>query len=305
MDLTLKQKQIDRICIGDHPDPFSFLGLHRSHSPVKTLEEYFIRVFLPKAASVTITGIPDSGSVKMKKLDPRGFFEARMKINPGHYKYRLKVTNFNGTTYDAYDPYSFDTVMSDYDIYLFNEGTHSTAYNCFGAHKKKIGDISGIYFALWAPNAKRVSVIGQFNEWDGRRHPMRKLGLSGIFEIFIPGLLEYDIYKYELLTQKDEIIVKADPFSFYNETRPNTASVIYDTDKYDWKDKKWLDNRKLEPTFDKPVSIYECHLQSWLRDTKAEQPQPLTRRVSCSRRSPSGRAQNKTTKTKRFIPIKG
>lgn len=266
MDLTLKQKQIDKICSADHPDPFSFLGLHRTYDPVKRIDEFAIRVFLPNASRVILTDISETDDLVMHMLDGRGFFEAALPFFPEHSRYGLRVTNKNGTSYESYDPFSFGVVMSDYDIYLFNEGNHSEIYKKLGAHHINIDEIWGVYFSVWAPNAKRVSVVGSFNEWDGRRHPMRKLGLSGIFEIFIPGLNEYDLYKFEIKTMENNVHTKADPYAFYCELRPKTASIVYDINKYVWSDEEWMQKRENSLLFDRPVAIYECHLQSWMRD---------------------------------------
>ena len=265
MDLTLKQKQIDKICNADHSDPFSFLGIHRSPNPFNKAREYAIRAFLPNAKKVYITNIPDMDDIEAKMIDARGFFEGRVPQLPDHVKYRLKISDKNSQLYEIYDPYSFGPIMSDYDTFLFNEGNHSNAYQMLGSHIKKIEGVDGVSFAVWAPNAKRVSVLGEFNEWDGRRHPMRKLGFSGIFEIFIPSLKEYDLYKYEIKTQNDIILTKTDPYGFYNEMKPKSAAIVYDIDKFTWSDQSWISKRNAESSFNNPLSVYECHLQSWMR----------------------------------------
>jgi 1,4-alpha-glucan branching enzyme len=165
----------------------------------------------------------------------------------------------------AYDPYSFLPILSEYDLYLFNEGSHHKIYERLGAHLRTIDGIKGTLFAVWAPCAIRVSVVGNFNQWDGRRHQLRRLGSSGVWEIFIPGISNGEVYKYEILTPSNEIYIKSDPYAFYSELRPNTASIVYDIDNYQWGDEAWIKTRDSSNIFEKPISIYEVHLGSWKR----------------------------------------
>ena len=158
-------------------------------------------------------------------------------------------------------------VLSDLDLYLYAEGKHWQIYDKLGAHLITHQGVQGVCFAVWAPNASRVSVVGNFNNWDGRRHLMRPRGNSGIWEIFIPGLCEWDIYKYELLDKDGRLLpLKSDPFAFVSEMRPKTGSLVYDNSTYQWHDDVWMQKRKNDlQSRDKPISIYEVHLGSWRR----------------------------------------
>ena len=168
------------------------------------------------------------------------------------------------------DPYSFMPVLSDFDLHLFNEGNHLGIYERLGAHKIVHGGAEGFCFAVWAPNAVRVSVVGDFNCWDGRRHPMRVRGMSGVWELFIPAFPEDGLYKYELRAADGSIITKADPYGFFSELRPKTASVAYCLDSYDWQDGDWMRQRDTQDQLGKPISIYEVHLGSWRRVPEEE-----------------------------------
>ena len=161
--------------------------------------------------------------------------------------------------------------MSESDLYLFNEGNQHRAFDKLGSHVCTVKDVEGTLFTVWAPCAKRVSVVGGFNQWDGRRHQMRCRGSSGVWEMFIPEIGENEVYKYEIKTSSGEIYIKSDPYAFYSELRPNTASIVHDIDKdYDWKDESWLAQRHKEDPFTKPISIYEIHLGSWQRISEDE-----------------------------------
>lgn len=161
--------------------------------------------------------------------------------------------------------YSFSQAITNFDLHLFNEGNHHKIFEKLGAHHLTLNGQSGTHFAVWAPSAKSVRVAGNFNSWDGRSHSMLLLANSGVWEIFIPAICNGEMYKYEIITQSDEILIKADPYAFYTEMRPGTASIVYDLDGYEWQDSEWMRQRDSGNTFDKPVSIYEVHLGSWAR----------------------------------------
>ncbi|MEK7851626.1 MAG: 1,4-alpha-glucan branching enzyme, partial [Deltaproteobacteria bacterium] len=161
--------------------------------------------------------------------------------------------------------YPFPQILTDFDLHLIGEGTHYKKYEKLGAHLKEVSGVKGVHFAVWAPNVNGVSIIGDFNRWDVNSHKMRMLGNSGIWEIFIPGLSEGEIYKFALQTKSGETIEKADPYAFYSEIRPKSASIVYDIEGYTWSDDKWMEERVRRNALDAPISIYEVHLGSWMR----------------------------------------
>jgi 1,4-alpha-glucan branching enzyme len=260
----LSKQEIEKIIHSAHNDPFEVLGAHPVRSKGK--EAVAVRAFLPeaKAASVLRT---DTGQIyPMKKLHRDGFFEAVAKNADKVFSYRLLVVCRDGSAQELVDPYSFLPVLTEYDLYLMGEGTHYEKYEKLGAHPMVVGGTPGVFFAVWAPNALRVSAIGDFNNWDGRRHPMRVRGASGIWELFIPGLSQGTLYKFEVKSKyKGFLAEKADPCAFYSELRPKSASVVWDINSYRWHDDAWMGRRREENMFEAPVSIYEVHLGSWRR----------------------------------------
>jgi 1,4-alpha-glucan branching enzyme len=178
----------------------------------------------------------------------------------------LNVRFDNGDEVTYFDPYVFEPVIDPIDISLFNEGKHYSIYEKMGAHPMTVDGVEGVLFAVWAPNADRVSVVGNFNNWDGRRHPMRKLDYSGIYELFIPGKLVGEIYKYEIKAKSGQVFMKSDPYAFSSEVRPANASRIVDI-SYKWKDTAWMEKRETKDTDAQPMAIYEMHLGSWKRPT--------------------------------------
>ena len=182
------------------------------------------------------------------------------------FEYKLNVRFDNGDEVTYFDPYVFEPVIDPIDISLFNEGKHYSIYEKMGAHPMTVDGVEGVLFAVWAPNADRVSVVGNFNNWDGRRHPMRKLDYSGIYELFIPGKLVGEIYKYEIKAKSGQVFMKSDPYAFSSEVRPANASRIVDI-SYKWKDAAWMEKRENKNTDEQPMAIYEMHLGSWKRPT--------------------------------------
>ena len=178
----------------------------------------------------------------------------------------MNVRFDNGDEVTYFDPYVFEPVIDPIDISLFNEGKHYSIYEKMGAHPMTVDGVEGVLFAVWAPNADRVSVVGNFNNWDGRRHPMRKLDYSGIYELFIPGKLVGEIYKYEIKAKSGQVFMKSDPYAFSSEVRPANASRIVDI-SYKWKDTAWMEKRETKDTDAQPMAIYEMHLGSWKRPT--------------------------------------
>ncbi len=250
----------EAILSGCHKNPHEVLGMHTAK------ERTLICAYIPNAVEIEVIN-PDNGThEKMEKYDERGFFVLSRKEPFTSYLYKFHVQDTTGHVFETYDPYSFWPTISDYDLYLFNQGSHHRIYEKLGAHLCETNGVNGVSFCVWAPHAKRVSVVGSFNQWDGRRYPMRMLGSSGVWELFIPGVLKNDIYKYEIKTPFDEIYLKADPYAFYAERPPDTASKVYDLENYTWMDESWMERRIHEATYDKPVNIYEVHLGSWQQE---------------------------------------
>jgi 1,4-alpha-glucan branching enzyme len=202
----------------------------------------------------------------MAKLRKEGFFEAVIEGSGEIFPYKLRKVLHDGSSVAFHDPYSFAPVLSDFDLHLMAEGTHYKKYEKLGAHEMSIDGVQGVFFAVWAPNANRVSVIGDFNNWNGKRHPMRLRGTIGIWEIFVPDLKEGTLYKFEIKSKyKGILAVKSDPYAFYSELRPKSASVVHDINKFRWKDREWMKKRESKNWHEAPMSTYEVHLGSWRR----------------------------------------
>ncbi len=267
MDQIINNDAIEAIIKTDHNDPFTILGSHQAK--FKGKDCVVVRAFLPDAEKVEVVDIKTGECFSMNKLHDSGFFEGIISSRTEVFSYRLKSYYPNGASAEFFDSYSFTPSLSDTDLYLYNQGNHHEIYTKLGAHlrfidygKEKIG---GIGFAVWAPNAKRVSVIGDFNSWDGRRHVMRSLGSSGIWEIFVPGLQMGQNYKFEVKLTSGALVEKSDPYALYAERRPDTASKTYDLTGYEWNDESWMTERKARNWKKEPVSIFECHLGSFMR----------------------------------------
>ncbi len=241
-----------------HADPFGVLGPHVETNGV------VIRAIVPTAERITITRNGSPG-VDMTRRHPSGIFEATLAGAKEIPDYRLDVSFHGGGSSEIDDPYRYGRVLTDFDLYLFGEGKHTRIYDKLGAHPMTVGDAAGVHFAVWAPNAKRVSVVADFNAWDGRRHPMRSLGASGVWEIFVPGIAQGERYKFEILTSYGEVLLKSDPFGFAFELPPLNASLVA-APKYEWRDDEWMNNRQsFGSWFHRPMAAYEVHLGSWAR----------------------------------------
>ncbi len=282
MNITTNINDVYNVINGDAADPFCVLGMHfvgetedgyNTHvncddptQPTPTaFKSIIIRTYMPNAKEIYVADTNSHQRFKMNKIHDSGFFELVIEDRSEFFQYKYVVSDNSDNIFSTFDPYCFLPVMSQYDLHLFNEGNHHKIYEKLGAHLYTINGISGALFSVWAPCAFRVSVVGDFNQWDGRRHQMRRLGSSGVWELFIPEVCENEAYKYEIKTPNNEIYLKSDPYAFYSELRPNTASVIYDVDKYKWNDKNWIADRDTCNIFERPVSIYEVHLGSWAR----------------------------------------
>ena len=236
-------------------DPHSWLGAH------KTKNGIIYNAFKPTAKSVEVK-FKDK-TLKMEPTDEKGNFSLLTKDKKAK-DYKFVVTYDNDTKVEEYDAYSFPIVFNSNDEAKFLKGIHYDIYEKLGAHIMTLNGVKGVYFAVWAPGAERVSVVGDFNMWDGRRYPMRKLRASGVFELFIPELKEGTVYKYEIKAKNGLAFLKSDPYGNRFELRPDTAAIVTELD-YDWKDAEWIKARKAQKIEKIPMSIYEVHLGSWLR----------------------------------------
>ena len=252
--------RINDLISGNCKNPHALLGMHAENFKI------VVRVFNVHSESIVIKDIHTGKTYQMNRIIKIGLFECVIDDRDTPFKYELIHTTKDGHTYSVIDPYYFWPTISDYDLYLFNQGNNHRIYEKLGCHLCEAEGVKGASFAVWAPSAKRVSVVGSFNQWDGRIHPMRQMGSSGVWELFIPGLTKGDLYKYEIKTPTDEIYTKSDPYAFYAEKPPHTASVVYDLENYEWQDAHWMEKRANEDVFDKPVNIYEVHLGSWKQE---------------------------------------
>lgn len=268
--MLLPQIHLESIEKGRHSQPHSVLGMHREKFEGKLGLRVGAFLKNAKACSVVEYGKKGAKSFPMKKLSSEGYFEVFIARRRKFFRYFLSITYENGQTEDRFDPYSFWPSLSEEDLYLFNEGSHHRIYEKLGSHICEIDGVRGVRFAVWAPNAHRVSVVGDFNYWDGRYHCMRLLGVSGIWELFIPGLKSGFKYKYEIIDSTDNLHIKSDPYGIYFEKAPNCATIAYDISHYQWKDNEWMSNRERKDWKREPISIYEVHLGSWRRIIEEE-----------------------------------
>jgi len=265
--VTLKIEEISAISNGEHGDLFSVLGLH--NTTVNGNEKLVIRCFRPDAKSVRVH--PENGNpVELTRISDEGLFEHVFARRKNWFSYTFEVIPYVGETYMIEDAYRFGPMISDYDLQLWGEGNHHHAYKMMGSHTKTVDGIHGTHFVVTAPSASRVSVIGSFNNWDGRVHGMRKYHEQGLWEIFIPHVTEGDLYKYEVKSYvNDTLNKKGDPYGRFTEMRPGTATKIWNT-KYQWNDDDWMKNRAKHQHFEQPISVYEIHPGSWKRKVGEE-----------------------------------
>lgn len=245
--------EIEALVYSEHDRPRQILGQKVTDDGV------LITAFNPDAEAITVKSTKDNKEYPMEKADEGGYFAALIdRTEAFPYVYIIKYGEDN--VVEQADPYAFDSLFSEEDIKKFEAGIHYKIYDLLGAHVTTIDGVEGVHFAVWAPEAIRVSVVGDFCNWDGRRYPMQRLGDSGIHELFIPGLTEGVIYKYEVKIKGDTVVLKSDPYGYYTELRPNTASIVYDIHKYQWQDGDWMEKHKTEDTKSEPMLIYELHL---------------------------------------------
>jgi 1,4-alpha-glucan branching enzyme len=257
-DADNNASQFDALANGRHDNPFAVLGVH------KIVGGRIVRTMQPAATSVELIGADGSVLATMARVHEKGIFSAMLP--PRIRRYRFRVRTENGASAEYEDPYRFPTALGEVDLYLLGEGSHRNIHQVLGARCVEVLGIKGTRFAVWAPNASRVSVIGDFNDWDGRRHVMRLHPANGLWEIFIPNVGHGAYYKYELLDRNGKLLpLKTDPLAHYFEPPPGNAAIVYDS-RFVWSDDAWMTSRQGEPDLDKPVSIYEVHLGSWRRN---------------------------------------
>ncbi len=276
----MADRELELVVAGRHSDPHRVLGLH----------DGVVRAYRPGAdrMRLLVGRRPPGGSaggetVEMKTIHPAGLFEGRLDADD-KAAYELEADYSRGseaTTFRFADPYRSWPTLGDIDLHLFGEGRHHRLWEVLGSHCRTHEGMAGVSFAVWAPNARAVRVVGDWNFWDGRVHPMRSLGSSGVWELFIPGLEAGARYKYELVTQDERVILKTDPMAFAMEHPPATASIVTDGSSHTWADGAWLSDRSARDLLHSPVSVYEMHLGSWRWSAEADEGgrrRPLTYR---------------------------
>ncbi|CDM98233.1 MAG: 1,4-alpha-glucan branching enzyme [Limnospira sp. PMC 1291.21] len=259
--MTIALDQIDKIVWNHHHDPFEVLGPHQIEKDGKSL--WAVRAYLPTADAAWVVLPEERKEYPMYSVHNPHFFECVIDIPElKNYKLRFKEGEHERVTHD---PYAFRSPkLTDFDIHLFTEGNHHRIYEKLGAHPMNLNGVDGVYFAVWAPNARNVSILGNFNHWDGRKHQMRKFG-NGVWELFIPEIGVGEAYKYEIKNFEGHIYEKSDPYGFQQEVRPKTASIVAELNNYKWNDDEWMEKRRNTDPLEHPVSVYECHLGSWNR----------------------------------------
>jgi 1,4-alpha-glucan branching enzyme len=251
------KSEIELVVARDHPDPHHVLGAHAAKSGVR------IRAYRPAAEAVVVhMQGSDNGGVPLKRVHPAGLFEGVAEGATLPVDYELDVTYPDGNSFRLRDPYAYPPTLGELDLHLAGEGRHQELYGRLGAHVREVDGVTGTSFAVWAPAARSVSVVGDFNSWDGRLHPMRSLGASGIWELFLPAVTDGARYKYEIRTPTGDLRMKADPVAFEAELPPGTNSIVH-RPRHRWQDSAWLTGRGERDPLSGPVSIYEVHLGSW------------------------------------------
>ncbi len=272
MHTTIAPDQVNQIVWNQHQNPFEVLGPH----PVEqngTVKSWVVRAYLPKGSAAWVVCPDQRKEYQMQSVHHPNFFECQIETAQlSNYQLRIQEGEHERV---IYDPYAFRSPkLTEFDIHLFTEGNHHRIYEKLGAHPTEIDGVKGVYFAVWAPNARNASILGDFNHWDGRQHQMRK-GVTGIWELFIPELGVGEHYKYEIKNWDGHIYEKSDPYGFQQEVRPKTASIVATLDNYEWHDDEWLEKRRHTDTLTQPISVYEVHLGSWLHNAYDEPAQYL------------------------------
>ncbi|HAC63465.1 MAG TPA: 1,4-alpha-glucan branching enzyme [Cyanothece sp. UBA12306] len=267
MTTTISPEQVKKIVDNLHHNPFEVLGCHPLDNDYPH-QQWVVRAYLPNAQSAWVWCPTERQEYKMRSVHHPHFFECIIET-PELTNYQLRIKEGENERF-IYDPYAFKSPnLTDFDLHLFAEGNHHRIYEKLGAHLREVDGVKGVYFALWAPNARNVSIIGDFNQWDGRQHQMQKR-LNNAWELFIPGLEMGTKYKYEVKNWEGHIYEKSDPYGFYQEVRPHFASIVADLQTYQWHDANWLEKRRHSKPLNEPISVYEVHLGSWLHASSEE-----------------------------------
>ncbi|MFH1499515.1 MAG: 1,4-alpha-glucan branching protein GlgB [Verrucomicrobiota bacterium] len=264
--MLITQAEIATFTTASNASPHALLGMHPARQGKSA--GLVVRAFLRETVECEVVDLTKKTptAFAMTRLDDAGFFEVFIPRRKTHFAYQLRATRTNGEIHQFYDPYCFLPTLGEQDLYLFNEGNEHRVYEKLGAHLREIDGVRGVAFAVWAPSAARVSVVGNFNHWDGRYHPMRPLGASGVWELFIPGLGAGELYKFEIFDQQGLIRIKTDPYGTYFEAPPGNASIVCNTRTHVWNDADWMNRRTAQAgNIDRPVSVYEVHVGSWKR----------------------------------------
>jgi 1,4-alpha-glucan branching enzyme len=266
--MVLTHGELDSLVQVRHRSPHTLLGMH----PLGDGSGVVVRAFIPDAAEVRVepTHEKDKPAIVLQRLHVSGLFEGISRAVSRVFAYDLVVTGHDKRTRRTRDAYSFLPTLGETDLYLFGKGDERRIYDKLGAQLRTIDGVAGTSFAVWAPNAQRVSVVGNFNGWDGRFHSMRNLGSSGVWEIFIPGIGEGALYKFEILDAHGRVVVKTDPFGFFFELPPKQAAIVWDTRKHRWKDEAWMRARRERDPLRSALSVYEVHLGSWRKKSAFE-----------------------------------
>ncbi len=263
MEPTISAEQVEAIVRNLHHDPFQILGPHELE--VNGHKNWVVRAFVPDSTEVYLLNPETGEEYPMRSAHNEHFFEVILPGPEEIFMYQYRIVATNGHERFVYDPYFFLPQMGELDLYLFGQGDHHKIYEKLGAHPMEVNSVKGVYFAVWAPNARNVSVIGNFNVWHGGKHQMRVLGSSGVWELFVPDIGVGEVYKYEVKDQSGNIFEKSDPYGFHFEVRPASGSIVADLSKHKWADQEWLDRRGRTDPLAQPISIYEVHLGSWMR----------------------------------------
>ncbi len=265
MPKSIHPDTLQALVTGEMGAPSSVLGRHRQDAGVS------IRALRPWAKRVTLVNESTDERISMKKCHDDGFFIAELDSTWADAPYRFEAYTVDGGSETWSDPYIYPPLLSDYDIYLFSQGSHRDIYQKLGARQREINGVAGINFAVWAPNCYKVALVGDFNRWDERSHVLENNSESGIWEIFVPGLAEGARYKYKIRSHNQGYRgEKADPYGYWSELRPQTASIVYDIEQYEWDDSVWMTARAQSDPLSQPMNIYELHLGSWRRKDKDE-----------------------------------